>query len=152
MAHLSQWRGLPIPWLVPVDAAGTPNFAMNNMERVIEAITKRLCGQCGSTLEYWIAFLGDEGDCGRGWFTEPPMHEECARYAMSVCPYLNHGIYKGRQATSDEKTIVLYEWTRQPGPRPRWGLYITRQYRPWDPPKGPIISIAAPPKRLEWFD
>jgi hypothetical protein len=107
--------------------------------------------QCGQGLEYWIAFLGSESECLRGWFTEPAMHLECASFARSVCPYLSKGTYKDRLAGQDEKTLVLFDWMRVTGSRQRWGMYITRQYKVVERPQTALTAKAAPAKQVEWF-
>lgn len=97
-------RGYPIPFIVLIDTAKRPHFTINNASRVIDAGRKKLCGLCGSKLRGNIAFVGGPicFDSPMGAFSDPPMHAECARYAIRVCPYLAAPSY-GRRI--DDRTI-----------------------------------------------
>jgi hypothetical protein len=97
-------RGYPIPFIVLIDTAKRPHFTINNGDRVLAAGRKKLCGLCGGKLRGDIAFVGGPV-CflsSRGAFSDPPMHAECARYAIRVCPYLAAPSY-GRRI--DDKTL-----------------------------------------------
>jgi hypothetical protein len=83
-------RGFPIPFIVYRDMRGVPHFTVDDTSAVNMALAKKLCGLCGKLLkvgQMWLiggpaSFLDD------GMFTVPPAHEECARYAIQVCPFL----------------------------------------------------------------
>lgn len=84
-------RGLPIPFIVYRDMNGVPHFTVDDTELVNLALSKKLCGLCGKPLkvgQMWLiggplsAFAED------GMFASPPAHEDCARYAVQVCPYI----------------------------------------------------------------
>lgn len=103
-------RGYPIPFIVLIDANKRPHFTINNGDRVMIAGRKKLCGLCGEKLRGDIALVGGP-ICflsPMGAFSDPPMHAECARYAIRVCPYLAAPSY-GRRI--DDKTL-------QPGATP----------------------------------
>jgi hypothetical protein len=98
-------RGYPVPWIVLVDRAGKPHFTMNDQDKLDQVITRDLCSICGqkNTRGRWFvggplsAFHAD------GAYYDPPMHHECATYALQVCPYLAIGRYAGR---IDGKTLT----------------------------------------------
>lgn len=84
-------RGLPIPYIVYRDKDGQPHFTVDDTKAVNWALSQKLCGLCGEPLQLgqmWLiggpisSFLED------GMFATPPAHEECARYAVQVCPYI----------------------------------------------------------------
>lgn len=84
-------RGLPIPVIVYRDMKGVPHFTVDDTKTVNWVLSKKLCGLCGKPLkigQMWLiggpisSFLED------GMFAAPPAHEECARYAVQVCPYI----------------------------------------------------------------
>lgn len=84
-------RGFPIPFIVYRDMMGVPHFTIDDVGKLDIVLSNRLCGLCGKPLklgQMWLiggpasAFLED------GMFTTPHAHEECARYAIQVCPYL----------------------------------------------------------------
>lgn len=97
-------RGYPIPFIVLIDANKRPHFTINNGNRVLVAGRKKLCGLCGEKLRRDVAFVGGP-ICflsPMGAFSDPPMHAECARYAIRVCPYLAAPSYGWR---IDDKTL-----------------------------------------------
>jgi hypothetical protein len=130
-------RGYPIPFIVVIDGEGRPQFTINNQKAVHECITRRLCGLCGRRLtrnEVW--FIGGPR-CftdPNGAFVDPPSHEECARYAIRVCPYLAAPSY-GRRI--DDKLLgsmpagfpTLVKDMRMPDDRPdAFGLGMAHRY------------------------
>lgn len=102
-------RGYPIPYIVFRDTAGKPHFTINDQSKHAHVVAKGLCSLCGGKLKepqgapgVWlvggpICFLSPMGA-----FLDPGMHEDCARYALSVCPYLAAPRYATR---IDEKTL-----------------------------------------------
>lgn len=91
MRHLPKdRRGYPIPVNVLVDKTGKPHFTINDDEKRQVHLRKKQCPICGGALlrGRWTvggpasAFMED------GAYIDPPMHHECYRYAMQVCPYL----------------------------------------------------------------
>lgn len=97
-------RGYPIPFVVFIDANKRPHFTVSSHERVAVAAKKRLCGLCGGKLKDGAWFIGGSRcfEDPRGAFIDPAMHEECARYAVQVCPYLGAPSY-GRRI--DDRTV-----------------------------------------------
>lgn len=98
-------RGYPIPWIVLIDRNGRPHFTINDGGRTLASRRKKLCGLCGGKLRKDIAFVGGTR-CflsPMGAFSDPPMHHDCAAYAMAVCPYLAAPSY-GRRI--DDKTLT----------------------------------------------
>jgi hypothetical protein len=90
-------RGYPIPFIVLRDKAKQPHFPINDVARVVECGRKRLCGICGKRLNPKALSFVIGGPASalheRGAYLDPPMHEECARYAIRVCPYLGAPVY-----------------------------------------------------------
>ncbi len=92
-------RGLPIPFIVYRDTLGVPHFTVDDIGKLDTVLLNKLCGLCGQPLklgQMWLiggpasAFLED------GLFIEPPAHEECARYAIQVCPFIAASNYSRR--------------------------------------------------------
>src|SRR6478672_2277487 len=91
MLHLKiDERGYAIPWGVVVDDNGTAHFAINDHVVRRRSITEDLCGLCGHKLFRGRWFVGGSKSAfhEHGAFIDPPMHSECAHYALQVCPYL----------------------------------------------------------------
>src|SRR3954447_26510248 len=79
--------GLPIPFVNSFDD-GSHDFGAINRRRSIQCALSRLCGMCGTSLEYDIAFLGGPKAVESRSFTDPPMHVSCAEAALDLCPHL----------------------------------------------------------------
>ena len=83
-------RGYPVPYLVQRDRAGRPHFTISSSQRVTEVATRKKCGLCGKSLDLGAWFVGGPRSFlhPRGAFSDPAMHEDCARYALQICPWL----------------------------------------------------------------
>jgi hypothetical protein len=91
-------RGYPVPWIVQLDRAGKPHFTMNDMYKLDHVIARDLCSICGQPNTRGRWFVGGPLSAfhAEGAYYDPPMHYECATYALRVCPYLAIGRYTGR--------------------------------------------------------
>jgi hypothetical protein len=85
---LDEEHGLPIPFVYEYDD-GSHDFGVINRRRSIQCALSRLCGMCGTSLEYDIAFLGGPKAAESRSFTDPPMHVACAEVAIELCPQLH---------------------------------------------------------------
>lgn len=122
---------------------GEPMLGTNDAAKVARCILERLCGACGDPLDYWIAFLGDEVVVKSREFLEPPMHVDCARYSIAVCPYLASPDFAPKRTRPGVMQVA--DRTRSP----RMALYITRGFRI---ALGVLpMSKADAPHSLEWF-
>lgn len=82
-------RGYPIPYIQFVDpVTGEPNFRVNDVEKVLHALKRRLCGLCGQEMGVHIHFIGGPKCVRFGYFLDPAMHRECAEFALRTCPHL----------------------------------------------------------------
>ncbi len=109
MAHLERdARGLPVPFIVLRDTQGVPHFTVNNDTLRVKCLYENLCGICGKRLHRGRWFIGGPLSAfdPHGFYVDPPMHAECARYALQVCPYLGAPHY-GRSIAG--KTIAPTE-------------------------------------------
>jgi hypothetical protein len=91
-------RGYPVPFSVYIDRTGRPQFTITDPVKLRACIGKRLCGLCGGRIDAGYWFVGGERCFTHelGAFIDPPMHEECARYAIRVCPFLAAPSYAKR--------------------------------------------------------
>lgn len=83
-------RGYPIPVSALIDDNGKPHFTIVDEEKRQQVIRDDCCAICGRKLLKRRALVGGPG-CAfleGGAYLDPPMHVECARYAVQVCPYL----------------------------------------------------------------
>lgn len=89
-------RGFPIPYAQYVDEAGAPDFRVLDGARTAECLSSRRCGLCGEALGAHIFFIGGPASAASGLFYDPPMHRDCAFFAIATCPHLARS--KGRYA------------------------------------------------------
>lgn len=82
-------RGLPIPYSQFIDQDGKPDFRVLDDQRVARCLRYRLCGLCGQQLGKHIFFVGGPLCVDNGLFHDPPMHRECAEFALRACAHLN---------------------------------------------------------------
>ncbi len=154
-------RGYPIPFFqfVPPDypETGRVDFRVTDQDRRMECLQGKLCGICGQTLGKIMYFIGGPASVQSRFFTDPPMHQQCARFAIAVCPFLNNPTYK---ATSD--SAVIPNTIKDPLPaaeRPeKMGLIRVDGYEPARFRDGntgkthPMIYFYAnEPLAIEWF-
>lgn len=105
MKHLQvDRRGYPIPWGVYRDGEGNPHFAINDEKRRMQMLGRDLCSICGTKLFRGRWFVGGPLSAFHeyGCYLDPPMHHECATFALQVCPYLSAPSYAGRV---DDRTL-----------------------------------------------
>lgn len=91
MLHLkSDARGYPIPAGVLIDQAGVPHFSINDEATRMRHISQDRCGICDGTLVDTRWFVGGARAAflEAGAYLDPPMHDECAHYALLACPFL----------------------------------------------------------------
>lgn len=91
-------RGYPIPFIVLRDSEGKPHFTINDDTSIAKVIKYDLCGICGQRLLRGRWFVGGPLSAfhSAGAYNDPPMHHECATFALRVCPYLALRRYTGR--------------------------------------------------------
>ncbi len=77
----------PIPFTTLV-VNGLPDFTATDLENWAKCVLRKLCGICGQPLDYWIYFIGGPLSMKNQTFFDPGMHQECAEYSWSVCPYI----------------------------------------------------------------
>lgn len=154
LAHLEvdPRRLLPVPVINLYDTG--PDFTSINGPRVAELAADRACGICGKALGYWLAFLGGPRSYASRSYSDPAMHEACARFSLTACPHIRIG--RARRATG---THLRTNATQAPGfvlSKPdTWVLGVTRSYTTTMQPAegGGYVPVfrAAPFKRAEAF-
>lgn len=116
-------RGYPIPVIVLRDRSGRPHFTVNAQEVVEEMIFQDRCSICGGGHDRRRWFVGGPMSAfhPNGSYMDPPLHAECMRYAMRVCPWLGIVRFRSRidggtMSTEEiERTRVVIDRTMIPG-------------------------------------
>lgn len=80
-------NGFPIPYLVVI-VDGRPDFRISDPDKWLECNLHKLCALCGQPLKKRGWFVGGPLCHENRIFLDPPMHRDCAEYALKVCPYL----------------------------------------------------------------
>ena len=90
-------RSYPIPYLVVVDDTGKPHFTISDERKRARIILEDRCSICGRKLlrGRWLVGGPLAAFHPHGAYLDPPMHDECAHYALKVCPYLAAPRYSG---------------------------------------------------------
>lgn len=100
------WRSIPVPpklterprdsrgFVVPYTALSLNegwDFTTLDPRKVQTCVEMGLCGLCGTYLgdeDEVVTFVGGPLSVTNRNFLDPPMHEQCALYALNVCPFL----------------------------------------------------------------
>ena len=128
-ADLPRWEGWIIPFFTQV-TDGRPDFAVVDNRKVTKCLVHELCGICGKPLDRIMCFIGGELCAENKVFSDPPMHEECARYAAKVCPFLNgtNRKYRSTPTRSERSGVTVRNpFVSQHRPR-RMMLYFTDSF------------------------
>jgi hypothetical protein len=150
-------RGYPIPFLVMVDKTGLPQFTINDDRKATACRTKRLCAICGKRFTDGMWFVGGARSFlhEHGAFVDPPMHLECAEYALRVCPFLAASKYLRRIDAAKLKPdaipegIAIARRDHMPPSLPeRFGLGFTQHY---DYLSQPAVFVVPRWDYVEWW-
>lgn len=144
-------RGLPIPKSAVAPGDGPEeerfSFTMVSAEQVVHLIANRLCGVCGEAMGYWVAFIGGPQSTASMAYVDPPMHPDCARAALTLCP---HMALKRHKRAPDHR--LPHDVTTAPGfvdDKPETlHIGITRSYTA-QVYQGSLVITPAPFKTIE---
>ena len=129
-------HGLPVPYITDKPDDEPPNLGTADSIASAHCHRESLCSICGEKLAQAERTFITGPSCVFGsdyGCNDPPMHEECARYALRVCPHL--------VAPSSVCVVItapryrrrkVYNW-----PRPPLDVAAYWPYRPY--------------KRVEWW-
>ncbi len=134
-------RGYPIPYTV-MYVNGVPDFTMVDPEKWVRLTKIKGCGICGKPLTGRMFFVGGPRCLVNMVFFDHPMHEECAVYALKVCPFLcmPNAHYRRRVAenveiiksVSDQKPEVFMLGESRGYSLVRNGQEVLLQAKPWE--------------------
>lgn len=139
--------GLPIPYFV-AQVDGRYDFRVVDARKVRPAIQHRLCWLCGQPMGRMMCFVVGPMCIVNRVSSEPPMHRDCAEYALRACPFLTNPDRRRREAGLPEnRSIAGIPILRNPGVS---ALYVTRTYRIAEVPGG-ILFDMGPPEEVAWW-
>ncbi len=102
-------RGYPILFTLARKHGEEYDFTTIDPEKVAECVNRKLCGVCGEKLingDYWF-ISGPLSSDYSFYFTDPAMHEECARFALMICPWMVLSEYRRSKEASGFVGSVL---------------------------------------------
>lgn len=156
-------EGYPVPYVNFVDSVHGPDLRVLDAKRVQICVERRMCAICGGPLGSMKVFIGGENCVTNRMFADPAMHEECARYAAAVCPYLaTQNYHHAKDAAIARKKsagVMLMTNPLCPGEgskRPdRMALYFCKQFsfKNVKDSRGRTerVIVASPPIKVEYF-
>jgi hypothetical protein len=102
-------RGYPIPYAQFINKQGKPDFRILDAARVQLCLSRRLCGLCGEPMGKHVHFIGGPLCVANRIFHDPPMHRDCAVFALQACTHLAHGKgrYSERPLPEEEGAVVV---------------------------------------------
>jgi hypothetical protein len=83
-------HGVPVPFACE-DEDGELGLGAPQKRRVVRCALSRVCGLCGESLGWPVAFLGSSAEADQNGFHFPPLHEACAEAALTLYPRLGPG-------------------------------------------------------------
>lgn len=142
-------NGYPIPYFVAY-INGKPDMKILDAHKQLTCIQYRRCGICGESIGGEVAFISGPIGIANCVVTDPGMHEECAEYAIRVCPFM---------ARPNAKRAADFTYpegsAKSPGAleeRPdRTGIAISRAYAGRNAGDGSVLIKFYPPSRVRWF-
>lgn len=148
LAERPRYKGLPITFVTFVDQHGVPDFKVLNAPMTALCANERRCALCGHKLEEEIVFAGGPACEEYHQFLDPPMHEECCRYAFVTCPFIALGRdYAKHYKDHDADIQVIGEGIRAP----EMGMFFTDGYQIIGSPEQ-WAFLANEWTKVEWKD
>lgn len=143
----------PIPFITHVREDGRPDFRVQSIDARKEVAERNLCQLCGEPLKDFANFVGFTSSVMARSFGEPPMHPNCASYALLVCPFLAGG-NEWRPFAADPHHYVVLE---HPETAPRWmAVVLVREWSAYPDFAEGSGSVkwrtGAPAGRIRWHD
>jgi len=112
LSHLPTYRGYPIPYFVPKDENGVYQLKYASQQKMDACIKYHKCCVCFKPLitgQYW--FISGPMGFKTQSDSHPPMHEQCAKYSLEVCPHL---YFEKTHRTTDEDNAASWQIREKP--------------------------------------
>jgi hypothetical protein len=94
-------RGYPHPFLMMADSIVTMD-----PRKQLRCLKEKLCMICGTRLDNKKWFIGGHRTARNRVVVDPAMHERCARYSMTVCPFLSNQEMKYRKRYGEGTELI----------------------------------------------
>lgn len=147
-------RGWPITYTSLILPDGRHDFTQADTYIWRRCVKDRLCALCGNSLTKKMWFIGGPLSMVNRFFFDLGMHEECARYALLVCPYLAvrgyGGVKKravGAHEVAQQKVLASSNLTRPEA----FGLAMTDGYTPVVLQGDELVRAKRWMRPIEWW-
>src|SRR5437868_4997258 len=90
------YKGYLVHYTVYIGDDNVPDFRTTDEAKRRKCMENEWCFLCGQPLTKPMIFIGGPISVMNRVFHDGPMHDECAKYAVKVCPYLSNPNYKQR--------------------------------------------------------
>lgn len=144
-------RGYPVPWFVQwVD--GKPEFRAMDGQKLSRAISEKRCWVCGEKRGVYSTFVVGPM-CGINRISsEPPSHNECAKWSVVNCPFLSNPRMVRREDDVVNNAHLVENSAgqaiaRNPGVTLLW---TTRQFEILKVPNGILFQMGEP-ESVAWY-
>ena len=87
----SQEGSVPVPFVCEGEDGGFDVRAVSK-RRAVQCALSRICGLCGISLGWPVAFIGSEAEAEENALHFPPLHEPCADAALRIYAPLGEGV------------------------------------------------------------
>lgn len=80
-------KGIPIPYFA-AKIDGKRDLRFSDPKKQEACANKKVCWVCGKPLDFFAYFVGGEKSAASLFFSDGPMHKECAEFSLTYCPFL----------------------------------------------------------------
>lgn len=119
-------RGLPVP-MVNMFEWQDYDFTAVNGSLALTLAQRKMCGICGERFET-AAFIGGPRSAETQAYSDPPMHEECAMAALTLCPHIARRNMK-RATDNHVKQDAITPKNMSLTKPDEWVMYVTAEYK-----------------------
>lgn len=148
MRGLSLHRGYPVPWFV-ASIDGVPDFRVMDQAKFTRAIKEKRCWVCGDALGRYCSFVIGPMCAITRTTSEPPCHQECARWSAVNCPFLTRpSMHRREDYPADSAPAPGIPIDRNPGVACVW---TTRDYALFSPNGRGYLLTVGTATEVEWF-
>lgn len=145
------YRGMLVHFTVFVNDDSVPDFRIVHEENRRKCMKDGLCALCGQELEVLLVFFGGPLCERNRYFIDGPMHEDCARYAIQVCPYLAMSTWEHstRELPKPPEGTAIRDLDMVQNSRPRMAMFYTDGYKIISY-QGNLLYAAEPFSKVDW--
>jgi hypothetical protein len=141
-------RGYPIPWFASV-VKGKPDLRLADPLKFARAVRARRCWICGGGLGKGLVFVVGPASTLSRETSEPPMHIDCAKFAVKACPFLVNPRARYRDAKLPETAVAPTGLIKaNPG---AMALWVADTYALETDPMFGTLVIMGDPSSVMWY-